>query len=143
MPDHSALPGSQPPIQARRVRRDAGARIRVDVRTVGFLQQMRWARTRNDVGGETRSHASASVIGGVARKHGDHSRNSVSSITATLKADVDTNRIPGAVLIISRHGKVLCYDAVGGINPAADAPMSRDAIFRLFSMSKPITRLRR
>jgi hypothetical protein len=34
MPDHSALSGSEPPIQARRVRRHAGALIRVDVRTV-------------------------------------------------------------------------------------------------------------
>jgi CubicO group peptidase (beta-lactamase class C family) len=38
-----------------------------------------------------------------------------------------------------RHGKVVMYDAIGKIDPAGDAPMTRDAIFRIYSMTKPIT----
>ena len=62
-------------------------------------------------------------------------------ITATLAADVEAKKIPGAVVIVARHGKVVLYDAVGKIDPAGSAPMTRDAIFRIYSMSKPITTL--
>ena len=59
-------------------------------------------------------------------------------ITATLKADVESKRIPGAVLLVARHGKVVQYEAIGRIDPAGSAPMTRDGIFRIYSMSKPI-----
>ena len=60
-------------------------------------------------------------------------------ITATLKADVDAKKIPGAVLLVARHGKVVQYEAIGRVDPDKDAPMGRDGIFRIYSMSKPIT----
>ena len=60
-------------------------------------------------------------------------------ITATLRADVESKKIPGAVLLVARHGKVVQYEAVGKIDPAGSTPMSRDGIFRIYSMSKPIT----
>ena len=60
-------------------------------------------------------------------------------ITATFKAAVDANTIPGAVLLVSRQGKVVYYETVGRINPEVDAPMSRDTIFRIHSMTKPLT----
>jgi CubicO group peptidase (beta-lactamase class C family) len=62
-------------------------------------------------------------------------------IKATLAADVEAKKIPGAVVLVARHGKVVLYDAVGKIDPAGSAPMTRDAIFRIYSMSKPITTL--
>jgi CubicO group peptidase (beta-lactamase class C family) len=62
-------------------------------------------------------------------------------ITATLAADVESKKLPGAVLLVARHGKVVQYDAVGRIDPAGSAPMTRDAIFRIYSMSKPFTTL--
>ncbi|MBC7730801.1 MAG: beta-lactamase family protein [Bacteriovorax sp.] len=60
-------------------------------------------------------------------------------ISAMLKADVAANKIPGAVLLVARHGKVVHCDAVGKVGPSTDAPMTRDAIFRIYSMSKPVT----
>ena len=60
-------------------------------------------------------------------------------ITDTLKADVDKKIIPGAVVLIVRHGKVAFYETVGVRDPATNAPMTKDAIFRIYSMSKPIT----
>ena len=62
-------------------------------------------------------------------------------ITATLGADVEAKKIPGAIILVARHGKVVLYDAVGKIDPAGGAPMTKDAIFRVYSMSKPITTL--
>jgi len=60
-------------------------------------------------------------------------------ITATLKVDVARGVPPGAVLLVARHGKIAMFDAVGVRDPASRASMTRDSIFRLYSMSKPIT----
>jgi len=63
----------------------------------------------------------------------------LNKITATIKADVDKGVIPGAVLLVARHGKVVLFEAVGVRNPETKAPMTKDSIFRIYSMSKPIT----
>jgi CubicO group peptidase (beta-lactamase class C family) len=60
-------------------------------------------------------------------------------ITATLKADADKGVIPGAVVLVARHGKVVLFESVGVRNPETKAPMTKDSIFRIYSMSKPIT----
>jgi CubicO group peptidase (beta-lactamase class C family) len=60
-------------------------------------------------------------------------------ITAMLKADADKGTIPGAILLVARHGKIAAFDAVGVRDPGSKAPMTKDAIFRIYSMSKPIT----
>jgi CubicO group peptidase (beta-lactamase class C family) len=56
-----------------------------------------------------------------------------------LKTDVDAKRLPGAVLLIARNGKIAFYDSVGYQDRAAQTPMRKDSIFRIASMSKPIT----
>lgn len=60
-------------------------------------------------------------------------------ITEVLKADVASKKIPGAVLLIARHGKLAYLESVGKVDPATDKPMTVDGIFRVYSMSKPIT----
>lgn len=60
-------------------------------------------------------------------------------ITALLKADSDKGTIPGAIVLVARHGKVAMFEAVGVRDPGTKAPMTKDAIFRIYSMSKPIT----
>jgi CubicO group peptidase (beta-lactamase class C family) len=67
------------------------------------------------------------------------SSDRLNRLTATLKADVDKGVIPGAVLLVARHGKVALFEAVGVRNPETKAPMTKDSIFRIYSMSKPIT----
>src|ERR1700693_3028004 len=56
-----------------------------------------------------------------------------------IKADVENNRVPGAVLILVRNGKIVTYDAIGYQDRAEKTPMKKDSIFRIASMSKPIT----
>ncbi|HUJ50427.1 MAG TPA: serine hydrolase domain-containing protein [Bryobacteraceae bacterium] len=58
---------------------------------------------------------------------------------SVFKNDVDTKRVPGAVLLIARNGKIAFFDAVGYQDRAAQTPMKKDSIFRIASMSKPIT----
>ena len=60
-------------------------------------------------------------------------------VMAFVKNDVDKGVVPGAVLLVARHGKVVLFDSVGVLDPATKAPMTKDAIFRIYSMSKPIT----
>jgi CubicO group peptidase (beta-lactamase class C family) len=60
-------------------------------------------------------------------------------IDAYLKNEISTDKIPGALMMIERHGK-LGYTASFGVrDPGTKAPMSDDTIFRIYSMSKPIT----
>ena len=60
-------------------------------------------------------------------------------ITEVLQADVASKKIPGAVLLIARHGKLAYLGSVGKVDPATDKPTTVDGIFRVYSMSKPIT----
>ncbi|WP_349679191.1 serine hydrolase domain-containing protein [Rhodoferax sp. UBA5149] len=55
-----------------------------------------------------------------------------------LQAEVDRQRLPGAVVLIARHGKLALFEALGAQDPATSTPMARDAIFRIYSMTKPI-----
>src|SRR6478752_368705 len=60
-------------------------------------------------------------------------------LTQFFKADTDAKRLPGAVVMIARHGKVVYYEAFGVRDPATGTPMQKDSIFRIYSMTKPIT----
>jgi CubicO group peptidase (beta-lactamase class C family) len=60
-------------------------------------------------------------------------------LTATLQAEIGKGTIPGAVLLIVRNGKAAYFEALGALDPEKKTPMSKDAIFRIYSMSKPIT----
>jgi len=63
----------------------------------------------------------------------------LNKLTATFKADVDKGVIPGAVVLVARHGRVALFEAVGVRDPETKAAMTKDSIFRIYSMSKPIT----
>jgi len=60
-------------------------------------------------------------------------------IVTTLKDDVERGAIPGAVLVIVRDGRIVLFDAVGFLDKSAGTALPREAIFRIYSMSKPIT----
>ena len=59
-------------------------------------------------------------------------------LTATLKAEVDKGRMPGAVIAIARKGQLAYFETVGYVDAASKAPMPRDAIFSIASMTKPM-----
>jgi CubicO group peptidase (beta-lactamase class C family) len=60
-------------------------------------------------------------------------------IDAVLKADIEAGRIPGAVIAIARHGKLVKFDAYGFSDKAAGTAMTTDTIFNIASMTKPMT----
>jgi CubicO group peptidase (beta-lactamase class C family) len=59
-------------------------------------------------------------------------------LSAALKDRVASGHIPGAVALIARHGKVAYFEGFGRLDPASEAPMGTDAIFRIYSMTKAI-----
>jgi CubicO group peptidase (beta-lactamase class C family) len=67
------------------------------------------------------------------------SAKGLESVTQTLQASVDHGEVGGIVTLIYRNGEVAQVDAVGYQDPAAKKPMARDTIFRIASMTKPIT----
>ncbi len=52
---------------------------------------------------------------------------------------VDSGLLPGAVMLIARNGKIAYFKSVGFRDRAKSAPMTDDSMFRLYSMTKPIT----
>ncbi len=60
-------------------------------------------------------------------------------ITQFFQGEVDNNAVPGAVLLIARNGKVVYRQAIGYQDREKKTPMKPDAIFRIYSMTKPIT----
>jgi len=60
-------------------------------------------------------------------------------IDRVLREYVDSSRVAGAVVLVMRHGQVAYTDAVGMADREAKRPMTPDALFRLASMSKPVT----
>jgi CubicO group peptidase (beta-lactamase class C family) len=59
-------------------------------------------------------------------------------LLAVLQSEIDSKRLPGAVVMLSRHGKVELFESLGQQNPEDSSPMARDSIFRIYSMTKPI-----
>jgi CubicO group peptidase (beta-lactamase class C family) len=60
-------------------------------------------------------------------------------ITASIRGDVEAGAIPGAVLTIARGGRVAYAEAIGYRDREAGAAMQLDSIFRIASMTKPLT----
>lgn len=60
-------------------------------------------------------------------------------LSDVMQADVDKGAIPGAVVMVSRNGKVAYLKAFGFQDREKQIPMNTDAIFRIASMSKPFT----
>ena len=60
-------------------------------------------------------------------------------MTAYFKAETDAKRVPGAVVMLARNGRVVYQEAFGTLDPKTGAPMRMDSIFRIYSMTKPIT----
>ncbi len=66
------------------------------------------------------------------------SRQRLERLHAALRETVDKKQVAGIVTLLARHGKIVDFRAYGDSDMEAGKPMTRDAIFRDFSMTKPI-----
>jgi CubicO group peptidase (beta-lactamase class C family) len=55
-----------------------------------------------------------------------------------FKREIDKGTTPGVTMMVARRGQIGWFDALGRQNPASPAPMARNTLFRIFSMTKPI-----
>lgn len=68
-------------------------------------------------------------------------RAGLARLRSTLQSHIDSQRIPGAIAVVALGGHVELFDTLGAQDAAAGTPMKDDAIFRVYSMTKPIVSL--
>jgi len=61
------------------------------------------------------------------------------ALTAEFRGLVDQGKLAGVTTLVARHGKVVHFDAYGEQDAGKDIPLRPDSIFRIASMTKPIT----
>jgi CubicO group peptidase (beta-lactamase class C family) len=66
------------------------------------------------------------------------SSQALERLTGALRDAIDRGLIPGVAALIARRGKAAYFAAQGVRDPASGAPMGKDTIFRIYSMTKPI-----
>src|SRR6202158_4789825 len=67
------------------------------------------------------------------------SRAKLQRVGNYIRNEIATGRIPGAVLLIQQHGHPVYFESFGVRDADSKRPMTADTIFRLYSMSKPVT----
>jgi CubicO group peptidase (beta-lactamase class C family) len=63
----------------------------------------------------------------------------IERISSLSEDYVKTNKVPGMVTIVSRNGKIVYYKAFGQRGADDETTLKRDDLFRIYSMTKPIT----
>ena len=67
------------------------------------------------------------------------SASRLSRIGMWMQSYIDQNRLAGLIAMVARCGKVVYLERSGMMDVKAAKPMQFDTIFRIYSMTKPIT----
>ena len=91
---------------------------------------------------------SAAIVGGATGMRADDPLASPESVgfsaaglkafQQTMRALVDDGKLAGVTTLVARHGKVVHFDAYGVQDLESKKPVTKDTIFRIASMTKPI-----
>ena len=60
------------------------------------------------------------------------------SMSAVTQQFIDEKRLAGAITVVARRGKIAYFETYGMMDIAANKPMQKDTIFRIYSMTKPV-----
>ena len=85
---------------------------------------------------DIRASFSAAIQAATAEEAG-LSPSALARLTAVMQREVDSRHVPGVSMMIARGGKVAYRRDIGALRPGGPA-LSGDAIFRIYSMTKPI-----
>ena len=69
----------------------------------------------------------------------DIEQSRLDAVAADIQARIDANKLSGAVVMIAQDGEIQMTQSLGYQNVEDQVPMRDDTIFRIFSMTKPIT----
>ena len=67
------------------------------------------------------------------------SSDRLAKVTEFVEREIADGNLVGTVTLVARHGQVVHFEAAGRYGLEDDRPMKTDALFRIFSMTKPIT----
>src|SRR5215467_9102397 len=85
-----------------------------------------------------KQHAAESDLAMAKAESVGMSTQRLQRIHTYIQGYMDRNEIAGAVTLVARHGKIVHFDAQGARYKEINAPMQKDTIFSLMSMTKPI-----
>jgi CubicO group peptidase (beta-lactamase class C family) len=85
------------------------------------------------------SIAGAADLGAARPESVGMSSQRLARLTSAMKTLSDSGQLSGVVTMVAKDGKVVHFEASGQRDVANGAPMQKDTIFRIYSMSKPIT----
>ena len=68
-----------------------------------------------------------------------YSSDRLNHINQVMQKYINRGDIPGGVTLVMRKGKIIHHEALGFMDIASKKPMSEDCIFRMYSMTKPVT----
>jgi len=91
------------------------------------------------IGWAVQSQADASSLTRSTPESVGMSSERLERLSAGMQALVDEGRLAGITTMITRHGKIVHFETFGHQDMAAGTAMAEDSIFRIYSMSKPIT----
>jgi CubicO group peptidase (beta-lactamase class C family) len=78
-------------------------------------------------------------IGQVRPEQLGFSRVKLDALTEFFKAEVAAGHVPGVIVLVQRRGQAAYFETFGVRDAATRAPMTPDTLFRIYSMTKPIT----
>lgn len=94
----------------------------------------------NQTAARTSSSSSARAASSVASpEEVGLSPERLGRVASSVQREIDNGRIAGAVTLVARHGKIAYLKAFGQADKDAKKAMQTDSIFRICSMTKPIT----
>ena len=67
------------------------------------------------------------------------STNRLAKVTEFVEREIADGNLVGTVTLVARHGQIVHFEAAGWNGLDDERPMATDALFRIFSMTKPIT----
>ena len=79
------------------------------------------------------------IVIGVSTANADIEQGRLDAIAADLQGRVDAGKLSGVVAMVTKGGEIQMNQAFGYQNVEDKVPMSTDTIFRIFSMTKPVT----
>ena len=60
-------------------------------------------------------------------------------LSRVLRNEIEKGKFPGAVALVARKGRIAYLESFGVRDPETRTPMTKDTIFRIYSMTKPVT----
>jgi CubicO group peptidase (beta-lactamase class C family) len=60
-------------------------------------------------------------------------------VSRALRGEIEAGKVPGAVALVARKGRIVYFESFGVRDKTSGDPMPKDAIFRIYSMTKPFT----